>query len=29
MPHDADFVKLVASHVEELSEDKADAVFKD
>lgn len=29
MPHDADFVKLVSAHVEELSEDKAEAVFKD
>ena len=28
VPHDRDFVKMVESHVEDLSEDKAAAVFK-
>jgi hypothetical protein len=28
-PHDEDFVKLVSSHVAELSEDKAEAVRED
>jgi len=29
VPAEDDFVKIVAGHVEELSEDKAEAVFKD